>query len=127
MKTTKKILIMFVVIITLNTNIISQSFSIEVRSNSEIFQIMKDKESLKNIPLNEPKSSAFSDNITKTGNILDGATYEVMIVGTLAYIADSFGGLKIIDISDPTAPVKVGQFDDGGFPQGIYISGFGSV
>ncbi|TFH30551.1 MAG: hypothetical protein E4G98_01850, partial [Promethearchaeota archaeon] len=29
----------------------------------------------------------------------------------------------MIDVSDPTSPVKVGQFYDGGFANGVYISG----
>ena len=40
-----------------------------------------------------------------------GNTRDVHIVGRYAYVADDSIGLEIIDISDPTAPFKVGQFD----------------
>ena len=37
--------------------------------------------------------------------------YDVHVVGDYAYVADGPDGLKIIDISDPTRPTKVGQYD----------------
>jgi len=35
----------------------------------------------------------------------------VTIVGTTAYVADRFSGLQIIDVSDPTMPVWLGEYD----------------
>ncbi len=33
---------------------------------------------------------------------------------TIAYIADHWGGLRIVDVSDPAAPVELGSLDEGG-------------
>ncbi len=63
-----------------------------------------------------------------------GTAWNIYISGNYAYVtyisityanpANGFGGLKIIDISDPTCPTKIGQFDDGGGKAwNIYISG----
>ena len=35
-------------------------------------------------------------------------------MGTLAYVADFFAGLRVIDVSNPAAPVEVGFLDTGG-------------
>ncbi|MFX1363756.1 MAG: Ser-Thr-rich GPI-anchored membrane family protein, partial [Promethearchaeota archaeon] len=43
--------------------------------------------------------------------------------GSYAYVADSFRGLEIIDISDSSTPMEVGQYDDGGYTKGVYVSG----
>ncbi len=45
----------------------------------------------------------------------DGAN-DVAIQGSLAYVANALGGLKVVDVSDPTAPTEVGSLD------GIYAT-----
>ena len=52
-----------------------------------------------------------------------GQAYDVFVSGSYAYVADWNDGLEIINISDPTDPVKVGQFTDGGEAVGVYVSG----
>ena len=51
----------------------------------------------------------------------------VYVSGSYAYVADDSDGLKIVDISDPTTPVKVGEFYDGEefltYARGVFISG----
>jgi hypothetical protein len=38
---------------------------------------------------------------------------DIATSGEYAYVADSGGGLKIFDVSDPTNPVRVGQYEPG--------------
>jgi hypothetical protein len=38
---------------------------------------------------------------------------DVAVVGTIAYVADSYWGLQIVDVTDPAAPVVVGGLDIG--------------
>ncbi|MBD3352006.1 MAG: hypothetical protein GF364_11020 [Candidatus Lokiarchaeota archaeon] len=38
-------------------------------------------------------------------------------------MADGFDGLEIIDISTPSSPSQEGQFYDGGYARGVYVSG----
>lgn len=45
------------------------------------------------------------------------------ISGDYAYIADSWMGLLIVDISDPTSPVRVGFFDTPGYVYEVFVSG----
>ncbi|MBA7587457.1 hypothetical protein ES708_29486 [subsurface metagenome] len=52
-----------------------------------------------------------------------GKAYSVYVSGSYAYVANGGDGLAIIDISDPTAPVKIGHFDDGGDVSDVYVSG----
>ncbi len=120
---TKKILLMITIILTLSTSFMVFYYSMVLKGNSVSFQSITYKESMQTMSLKKPKSSTVSLNIRKTANILDGNAHDVMIVGSLAYVADEFGGLRIIDISDPTAPVEMGQFDDGGSAEGLYVSG----
>ncbi len=44
----------------------------------------------------------------------NGIATKLQIVDKRAYIADDHGGLQIIDISDPTAPTRLGNFDQPG-------------
>ena len=53
-----------------------------------------------------------------------GYSNGVYVSGSYAYFADGYDGLKIIDISDPTTPTKVGCFHDGdGYTYDVYVSG----
>ncbi|RMH74775.1 MAG: T9SS C-terminal target domain-containing protein, partial [Calditrichaeota bacterium] len=47
----------------------------------------------------------------------------VYVSGSHAYVADRYDGLRIIDVSDPTAPVEVGFYDTGDEARGVYVSG----
>ncbi len=49
----------------------------------------------------------------------------VDVAGSFAYIADSFNGLRVIDISNPAAPVEVGFFITPG--RGIESGGGGKL
>lgn len=52
-----------------------------------------------------------------------GWAYGVYISGCYAYIADYFGGLRIIDISNPRNPYEVGYCETPGYDWGIDIFG----
>jgi len=63
---------------------------------------------------------------------LDGATRGIFVDGSYAYIADEFGDgtpgglLRIVDISDPGAPVGAGSYKDTVYyfyPYNVYVSG----
>jgi hypothetical protein len=47
----------------------------------------------------------------------------VAVSGNYAYIADSFTGLRIIDISNPAAPGETGFFDTGDNARSVDVSG----
>jgi hypothetical protein len=52
-----------------------------------------------------------------------GTAVEVAIVGDYAYVADLGSGLRVVDISDPTLPVSVGDYDTPGNARGVAIAG----
>jgi hypothetical protein len=52
-----------------------------------------------------------------------GEANDVVIVGTLAYVADGLAGLQIIDISNPTTPQLIGSIDTPGKTRGVDVSG----
>ena len=67
-----------------------------------------------NYSLKYPRSAEQWLPPIKIGQFNDGGTaYDVYILGNYAYVADGNDGLEIIDISDPSAPIEIGQFDVG--------------
>jgi len=53
-----------------------------------------------------------------------GSPHDIFVSGNYAYIADSFNGLRVVDVSDPANPQQVGSFDPPGSrrAQGVYFS-----
>ncbi|MDD1440431.1 DUF4347 domain-containing protein, partial [Dolichospermum sp. ST_sed3] len=45
----------------------------------------------------------------------------VQVVGSYAYVADGYSGLKIIDISNPTTPTLKGNYDTSGNAFGVQV------
>ncbi|MBI2877784.1 MAG: choice-of-anchor D domain-containing protein [Candidatus Tectomicrobia bacterium] len=45
------------------------------------------------------------------------------VVGSRAYVASGRSGLKVVDISNPKAPLEMGQVDTRGFAMGVHVSG----
>ncbi len=43
--------------------------------------------------------------------VLPGIVKDVVVVGNYAYVADGNAGLRIIDVSLPSAPIEVGFYD----------------
>ncbi len=61
--------------------------------------------------------------LTKVGEWGSGEYVAVSVQGNYAYIVTSGTGLDIVDISDISNPVKVGNYDIPGSASGIYASG----
>jgi hypothetical protein len=47
----------------------------------------------------------------------------VFVAADLAFIATEQSGLWVIDVSDPAAPVAVGDFDTVGSATSVYVAG----
>ena len=54
---------------------------------------------------------------------LPEAALTVTISGYYAYVADCYSGLRIIDISTPTAPNEIGHYDTPGYTEGVCVVG----
>ena len=52
-----------------------------------------------------------------------GFITDVMVVGQYAYMVDSFGDLRIVDVTDPAQPRTVGLADTPGYSNGVYVLG----
>ncbi|MFC1765993.1 hypothetical protein ACFL6U_28440 [Planctomycetota bacterium] len=52
-----------------------------------------------------------------------GSACDIVLSGTTAYIADRHGGLRILDVSDPTSPLEIGFVDTPGEAWGVAVSG----
>jgi hypothetical protein len=53
----------------------------------------------------------------------DNATVGVAVAGDYAYVADASAGVRVIDISTPSNPFKVGTFLTTGFNSGVAVAG----
>ena len=47
----------------------------------------------------------------------------VTVSGTLACVADGMAGLRIVDVSNPSAPVEIGVYDTPGYAEDIAVAG----
>lgn len=56
-----------------------------------------------------------------------GEARKVKVAGNYAYIASRQGGLNVVDISNPAAPVKVSSFDTAGYASSIDVQGTKAV
>ncbi len=52
-----------------------------------------------------------------------GLAYDIAVVGDTAYVADSFSGLQMMDISDPAAPIFLGSYDTPGSARSVAVVG----
>jgi hypothetical protein len=53
----------------------------------------------------------------------DGPTPDVAVAGNYAYLASGYSGLRVIDISDPSNPVIVGNCDTPGYVSRVVVAG----
>ena len=67
-------------------------------------------------------STQQDSNVTLIGRWPDCPCYATFMVGDYAYIGNG-GAMDILDISNPNAPVRVGQVVTLSIVQGIYVSG----
>jgi hypothetical protein len=53
-----------------------------------------------------------------------GSVVDMHIAGDYAYLADSFGGLQVVDISDPAQPTRASAFESPGSTrgQGVFVN-----
>ena len=52
-----------------------------------------------------------------------GIVRDVTVVGDYAYVANSWGGLRIINVADPTTPVEVGYYKTPSNANGVTVAG----
>ncbi|MCK5299286.1 MAG: hypothetical protein KAJ76_10290, partial [Candidatus Heimdallarchaeota archaeon] len=52
----------------------------------------------------------------------EGYVREILIENNTAYLADDFGGVVIVDITNPQSPIKLGEFNEGGRTYGLCYS-----
>ena len=48
---------------------------------------------------------------------------DVEVVGSLAYVADERSGLRVMDVSNPAAPVELGALDTPGYAMDVEVVG----
>ena len=58
-----------------------------------------------------------------TVGVLDTGARKVEVAGGLAYVADAVFGLRVINVSDPTAPVELGALDTPGGALDVAVLG----
>ena len=62
--------------------------------------------------------------LTLVGNFnTSGIAWRVQVVGNYAYVADTYSGLQIIDISNPTNPTLKGNYDTSCIAYGVQVLG----
>jgi len=64
-----------------------------------------------------------ADSVSFVGEIPLSGAWDVVVKNDYAYVADRYGGLKIIDISNPSTPTLVNTYDTPGEAHGIDLSG----
>ncbi len=52
-----------------------------------------------------------------------GVVQKIVIVDTLAFVADGIGGLRIINISNPSSASEIGGYDTPGYTYSVAVSG----
>ncbi|MCX5672060.1 MAG: LEPR-XLL domain-containing protein, partial [Planctomycetota bacterium] len=60
-------------------------------------------------------------NPTLLGKVALAGASDVAISGNLAYVAAGAGGLEIIDVSNPAAPVRLGGYDTSGNAYDVFV------
>ena len=60
--------------------------------------------------------------VSRAEDFLDTAR-GVFVSGGLAFVAFTYSGLQIVDVSDPTAPVEVGSLDASDLTLDVFVSG----
>ncbi len=52
-----------------------------------------------------------------------GSARDVAVSGGYAYVADNDDGLVVVDVNDPTNPVRAGGYDTSGYAHGVAVAG----
>jgi parallel beta-helix repeat protein len=48
---------------------------------------------------------------------------DIVVSGTLAYVAAGGAGLRVVDVSDPAHPTELGAWDSPGYAEGVAVAG----
>lgn len=48
---------------------------------------------------------------------------DVMVSGTVAYVAAGGAGLRVLDVADPAHPIEIGSWDSPGYAEGVAVAG----
>jgi hypothetical protein len=69
-----------------------------------------------------PEPLVLLSEVASVGDL--GSVVDVEVSGDIAYLADSFGGLQVLDLSDPEQPSVVSTFDSPGSTrgQGVFVA-----
>ncbi|NIM14504.1 MAG: hypothetical protein GTO45_20995, partial [Candidatus Aminicenantes bacterium] len=62
-------------------------------------------------------------SLRKVGELKEGSYSDVFVQGRYAYCAAAKTGLDIIDVSDPSIPKKIGNYDTPGYAIKLHVSG----
>jgi len=62
------------------------------------------------------------ENVDLVGYITLGYAGGVYVVGEHAYVANGFGGLRVISVSDPANPVEVGYYETPDLAMDVYVA-----
>lgn len=60
--------------------------------------------------------------VVSQGPMFPGSVTGVFVAGNYAYVAAGTGGLRVVDVSDPTAPAEVGVYDTPGYAHDVYVA-----
>ena len=52
-----------------------------------------------------------------------GRALAICVTGDRAYVADDWGGIRVLDVSDPTVPREVGSIATPGQAHGVHVVG----
>lgn len=74
-------------------------------------------------PLYAEECIDYGNYIHRVGSLPTAEAREVVLAGGLAYVADGYSGLKVIDVSIPSNPRLVGSTDTPDFAFSIAVSG----
>ena len=79
------------------------------------------------VPLNSPQPLSsirvLADTFGHRCLVGAGTVLDVALVGSYAYVADGWPGLRIIDVSDPAHTREVGFYDTEGFSNAVAVAG----
>ena len=75
-----------------------------------------------------PFSSLANDGFWPVSGVYGSGDYvDIVLVGNLVYLASENAGVDVLDITDPTSPVRVGQYQTQGSARELLLTGHGLV
>jgi hypothetical protein len=68
-------------------------------------------------------SDTFVVSVFTSSYSINGYAHGIETVNNYAYVASAWGGLQILDISNPNAPTLLGSYDTAGYSRDVTVSG----